>query len=80
MKILMLGIVIVSTQCLARSTMADFNQELANGFKAEVTKDDEKFKRAPGRGPASVVAVEKVKLEGPEQIEKNVKQLGRPNW
>ncbi len=76
---LLLVILVLSVSAFGRSN-PDFNQELAADLKSEISKDNEKFKKVPVRGPASATPVEKVEFEGPDKIEKNVKQLGRPSW
>ncbi len=78
MKLLLVSLVLsFSTLSLSHP---DFNQELAADVKSELSKDDEKFKKVPVRGPASATPVEKVEFEGPDKIEKNVKQLGHQSW
>jgi hypothetical protein len=76
---LLLVVLVISIPVFGRHN-PDFNQELAADLKSEISKDNEKFKKVPVRGPASVTPVEKVEFEGPEKIEKNVKQLGHRSW
>ncbi len=78
MKLLLIALVI-SSPVFSRTT-PDFNRELAADLKSDLSKDEEKFRKVPTRGPASTTPLEKVEFEGPDKIEKNVKQLGHPNW
>jgi hypothetical protein len=58
----------------------DLNKALLQDLTTDIQKDDEKFRRNPVRGPASVQDYKIPKIEEPQKIDKNVRQIGPNEW
>lgn len=58
----------------------DFNKAIQQDVKSDIQKDEEKFRKVRARGPASVSENAPVKMQEPDKIEKNVRQIGPNAW
>lgn len=78
MKLLIIISVLFCLPAVAKD-IKDLNKALIQDVKKDIQKDDERFKQT-SRHPASVQEVKPMKIEKPDKIEKNVKQLGHSEW
>lgn len=78
MKILL--IFALMTSFAWSKSIKDFNKALYEAANEEIKKDQDKFKKPTGRGPASVETVTEPKIEEELKIDKNVRQIGPKTW
>lgn len=71
----------VSLNSWANKSLKEFNETFHREIDREIKKDEDKFKKSPIRGPASVPdVVERPMMKEPSKIDKNVRQIGPNEW
>lgn len=79
MKILIIFTLFTSFSAFSRP-VDDFNKALLQDVKTDVQKNEDRFKQERNRGPASVQENPERKIEEPQKIDKNIRQIGPNRW
>lgn len=80
MKIMLFLIVFISFSAWSVS-IGEFSRVMNQEVLNEIRKDEDKYKKESSRAPASVdESIEDKKIEEPNKIDKNVRQIGPNNW
>lgn len=77
--VLLFSLLFTSITVFAKTPASSIGAELLKGVKADVKKDDGKFRKpAASRAPASVMEVAPAPVE--KTFERKTNQLGKPVW
>lgn len=80
MKLTLIVVIFMASFSALAKSPANFNEALLKDVEKEIKKDDESFKKASARAPASVEGEYDHPIEETPKIDKNVRQIGPNRW
>lgn len=80
MKFIILSALLMSSFAWAKEPQKNFNKALMEDVKTDISKDEEKFRVKPSRGPASVESEVAPVPHKESPIEKKDRVIGPERW